>query len=1173
MTKPNLTDQQHQAIVKRRASVVLSSGAGCGKTHVLTERYLSHLRDDRAEIGQIVAITFTDRAARQMRDRIRQAILKELRQAHADEEAERWAGHLQGLETATICTIHSFCGALLRQHAVAAGLDPHFDVLEEVLANSLEGQALNDSLQTLLTSTSQAGEDLRELVLWYGWRPVHEGVRNLLSAWDGSAWAAWLQLDAAEVQRRWLDDVRRRLQREYVPFTLNTNPKIRHCLRLFRTLPCHGPDMKERVRQVLDQTPLLTETTDMEAALREITEAAKVGKDKANAWPSEEDYQAVKAAMEDFRKTLKEDFTIFMAPPENLSDAVVAGQRFLRVAREVAHAYQQRKRRASVVDFQDLLVLARDLLRDHADIRERLQHRYQHVLIDELQDTDPVQMEVVELLCGHGLTAGKLFAVGDHKQSIYRFRGADVHLFQKLKSDMPHEGRMHLTLNFRSQPAILDFVNALFDPFDPAGLPTIQDYEPLAAQVPQVTPGPCVEFLWSPCEPGAPVLDKRTLEADWIARRIAAMLTHQERIVTDKIDGRYVSRPVQLRDIVLLFRAMSNVHLYEAALRKYGLDYYLVGGRAFFAQQEILDLLNLLRAVENPQDGVSLAGAWRSPFCCLSDEAIFLLCRHAAGPWAGLFDDACLARLPEEQRPVAERARRFLARWRGLKDRLPIAQFLGAVLADSGYDAALQFEPLGDRKLANLWKLMDMARTFDHSGLFGLADFIQRLDEMVRSQPREEQAATQPEIAAVIRLMTIHQAKGLEFPVVFVPDLTSKRGGPHLAVTHWEPRMGCLARPPADEDPPSFSDLAWRLWQAEQRMEDWHEDLRTLYVACTRAQDYLVLSAAVEPDETPKNSWSMLLAERFDWQTGECRNPSIPAPRRPQIRICDAWNPPPETFPASATQRVASMSSTHDMLEAVAPLFVEPRGTAILSVSWLEEVLAGNADRGTLALATAWHLDAEDGSDRQRWLAPRDRILGTADTEEARWERLVHAVLERWDFAQMEGWRAALATIWAAHPMEGDKQSLMDELASWLHRFAASALRAELAQATTCQRYVEYVIDGAALGEDNIEWPLVSGIMDCLWQDTAGHWHVLLFDARRHSPNSRKDRWHGRQAGLVLAAQAVQRQLGTLPHTVALHRFAEDELTRSPATRLCSRRTLTRIGTVLRRLSRRETWR
>jgi len=357
------------------------------------------------------------------------------------------------------------------------------------------------------------------------------------------------------------------------------------------------------------------------------------------------------------------------------------------------------------------------------------------------------------------------------------------------------------------------------------------------------------------------------------------------------LDRDGTARRVESKDAVLLFRSMSHVATYEAALRRHGLDYYLVGGRAFFAQQEVYDLLNLLRAVENPQDAASLVGALRSPFCGLSDEAVFLLAAHPDGPWAALHDPARLATLPDDQRPTAERDVRFLTGWRAVKDRLPLARLLNRVFADSGYDAAMRFEFLGDRKLANLWKLVELARSFDRSGLFGLADFVARLADLVARQPREEQAATLPENADVVKLMSIHQAKGLEFPVVVVPDLAAAgRGGVH-PVARWHRGLGCLVRLPAefeatDEESgerPPFPDFADRLGRTADQLADWQEDLRVLYVACTRARDLLILSAGL-PEPLPEpvaglstgvpakaaNHWMLALAERYDLRTGRC---------------------------------------------------------------------------------------------------------------------------------------------------------------------------------------------------------------------------------------------------------------------------------------------------------------
>jgi ATP-dependent helicase/nuclease subunit A len=836
-------------------------------------------------VGQIVAITFTDRAARQMRARIRRAIVTQVRCTFSDEEADIWARHLRALESAPISTIHAFCATLLRQHALEAGLDSRFDILEEVLSLNLKTQSLADCLQQLLTSPGEAGKDLRHLVLLHGWRPVVEGIDHLLSCRDEEGWQHWLAQPAEQIAEGWIRHLREVLLPRHIAHLIRARPALANCLTLLRRHPPQPGPMADNVATILRDLPRLAEASDLSAAVKNLTEAAKVGRQGAKAWPNPAVYDKIKKAFDDFREELRgQKLDQFAPPAAGLEGDIEVSKRFLRVAWMAAQAYRERKRLHGVVDFQDLLVLTRDLLRDHPEVRARLQDRFRFLLIDELQDTDPVQMELVEFLCGAGVTVGKLFAVGDHNQSIYRFRGADVYLFQQLRQRMPHEGRQGLTVNFRSQPAILDFANALLGQH-------LDDYEPLQPHEPQVTRGPCIEFLWSPRPEDAHVAEARAIEADWIARRIAALIG-RESLVVDR-GGSGQLRSVRPGDVVLLFRAMSNVHLYEAALRRHGLNYYLVGGRAFFAQQEIYDILNLLRCLENPQDGVSLAGTLRSPFCCLSDEALFVLARHREGLWAGLHDDASEGQLPAGQVERVRRARRMLPRWRAHKDSLPIASLLGLTFADSGYDAATQFEFLGDRKLANLWKLMDLARTFDLSGLFGLAEFIARLDDLVKNQPREEQASTQPENADVVRLMTIHQAKGLEFPVVFVPDLAAVRTGASGPVVGWDARLGCVVHPPSDEDTPPFSDFGWRLCKAHAVQEEWHEELRTLYVACTRARDYLVLSAALPESFQPTGAWMLTLAERFDLASGQCCAPDVPENRRPLVRVTDGNNPPP----------------------------------------------------------------------------------------------------------------------------------------------------------------------------------------------------------------------------------------------------------------------------------------
>jgi ATP-dependent helicase/nuclease subunit A len=1147
----NLTTQQRRAVTCRDVSVVLSSGAGCGKTHVLTQRYLSHLREDGAEVGQVVAITFTDRAARQMRERIRRAVLDHLRTAATDDEAERWAAHLRGLEAAQISTIHAFCGTLLRQHAVEAGLDPRFDVLEDVLSVNLEAEALTTCLQRLLTAQTTAGEDLRQLVLLYGWNPVVEAVQQLVRAWDARPWQEWLDRPAEQAAGAWQEHAHSVLLPRYVDYLLSVSPKIVRCLDLLRRKPpLAGSQMATNVAVLLEKLPQLAAAPDLAAAVEELTEAAKVGRHGAKAWPNADDYQEIKKALEDFREELRGQHLEAFAAPEDAAVAVEAGKRFVRVAADAVQTYRERKRQHAVVDFQDLLILARDLLREHPDVRARLQERYRFLLIDELQDTDPVQIELVESLCGGGLTTGKLFAVGDSKQSIYRFRGADVHLFRRLRRQVPHEGRLGLTVNFRSQPAVLDFANALL-------ARRLEDYEPLDPHHSQVNPGPCVEFLWAPRAGKESVTESRRHEAEWIARRIAAMVDREALVVERTADGEQV-RPVRRGDVVLLFRAMSNVHLYEAALREHGLDYYLVGGRAFFAQQEIYDLLNLLRALENPQDAVSLAGTLRSPFCCVSDESLFVLTRCRGGLWAGLHDAEICARVPGEQRAAVQRARHHLDAWRALKDRLPIAGLLGRVFADSGYDAGTQFEFLGDRKLANLWKLVDLARTFDRSGLFGLADFIARLGDLVSAQPREEQAATQPENADVVRLMTIHQAKGLEFPVVFVPDVASAGRDSHQPVARWDARLGCVVRPPADEETPPFPEFGWRLWRAAETVEEWHEELRTLYVACTRAQDYLVLSAALERPFRPGNSWMATLAERFDLQTGACLADDVAEEKRPAIRVSDSL----EAFalaPAGAHVRVAvpGAAGKAPAPSGVAPVPVRLRGKRVFTVGEMERCREHTTlDDGPLTPADiAPQHDAEDGSDRHTWPTPREYLTPPSGTATADAERFFRDVVARWDFRQADDWQRLLHEELPARdgiaPGGGEVESI-------LRQFARSDLRRQLADARACYREAEFLTGWP--GED----VGLHGLLDCLWEDAGGSWHLLAYAWSAAGDAT----WGGHKPRLVLAAWALHRLHDAWPASINLYCLETGKSRTATGQGLRSARAVAEARSVLREVVR-----
>ncbi len=387
-----------------------------------------------------------------------------------------------------------------------------------------------------------------------------------------------------------------------------------------------------------------------------------------------------------------------------------------------AHEYEQIKNRRRGLDFDDLLVLTRNLFASSSrPTRPELvaTDAIEFVLVDEFQDTDRIQSEILTLLGGDAFFRARMFVVGDPKQSIYRFRGAEPAIFGRWRSEFPAEGRLSLTENFRSVPGVIDFVNALFAEcfaeVDPEGRSRTDGHR-LNAVRPDETGQPAVTLLWAlpeaPSEPEGKVKasagERRRNEArslaHWIRNRLKAGWT-----VVDRQTGE--RRPAHAGDVAFLFRAMTDVWRYENALAELDFDYHTIGGSAFYAQQEVRDVVSVLSVVEDPLDEVALAGALRSPFFSLSDDGLFWLARKFPGGLTeGVTRAGEISELGEGDRRAATRARDLLKRWRSIKDHVPLASLVSSVLDDSGFEAALVCEFLGIRKLANTRKLVSLAQ-------------------------------------------------------------------------------------------------------------------------------------------------------------------------------------------------------------------------------------------------------------------------------------------------------------------------------------------------------------------------------------------------------------------------------------------------------------------------------
>ncbi|MEX0585954.1 MAG: UvrD-helicase domain-containing protein, partial [Pirellulales bacterium] len=927
-----MTEQQRRAVVTRDVSVALAAGAGCGKTFVLSERFVSYLEPDGksplAELGELVAFTYTQRAARDMRDRIRRRCHQRLAVAPA-EHADYWRRLVWQLDSARVSTIHSFCASLLRAHAAAAGLDPRFELLEPAALRTLTAQLVDDHLRQAL---GERDENLMGLVRRFGLGPLRDRLLLILSSRQRDAMDAFLNTTTEEL----VDDWKKRVAgaAQDLAAQLCRGPEAARVLDIIGE---HGrglnAKMRERCETLVGLLPRLAENRTPIADLKEIRVATGLQGQRAQNWPSPELYNEYKRAVTGLREDIDKIIAAVDLNPEATKLSAELGLSLVRAAADVSRALADEKRVNGRLDFDDLLAMSARLLTsgENAELRRRLAGQIRLLLVDESQDTDPAQVDLIRALCDDDMAGGKLFYVGDYKQSIYRFRGADPRVFRALASELPAAGRLPLTENFRSQPAVLDFVNALFGR-------AFEAYEPLVAHREQTTEPPSVEILVGESE--GRLRDKgaadelRRREAKWLARRLAAMFDSEEPLVVETgADGKPQARPAKPGDVAVLFRALSNIECYEAALREAGIDYYLVGGRAFYSKQEVFDLVNLLRSVVSAADAVSLAGALRSPMFGLADETLYWLSEQPGGLAVGLFAERLPDALDSRERAAARRAARTLGELRALKDRLSITELINRALALTGYDATLLGEFLGERKLANLRKLLDKARAFDRSGLFTLADFVVQLNEFVADQPDEALAATQGETGDVVRLMTIHQAKGLEFPIVVVADIDrqGRHPAPPVALDRdWGPMVTLPERAGIEGTIPY--DTYKRLTSAE---ED-EESVRLFYVATTRAAEYLILSAQRFIGASPQNRWTELL---------ELRNTEISPHARwtttepPPVRAARRGSPQPDLLQRVAAARAAAGEGNYVIPACTRPLAPAASQPPIYSFSRLSDRL------------------------------------------------------------------------------------------------------------------------------------------------------------------------------------------------------------------------------------------
>jgi len=856
--------QRAAAIESVKQNVALRSGAGCGKTFVLARRFLELLQGaagtganaDQADeaLSRFVALTFTNKAALEMSTRVRAMIDERARQAQGPDRA-RLLAWLDQMPEARISTIDGFCAALLRCHAVEAGIDPSFTVCaDDLLASRMVADA---SEQAVLAAVEDQREDLGELLGDMSFDAVVALVQELME--NRLACDLTALCDAKAVYRRWQEIIDTNRPKWLAP--LADNAGIREEVDALAAAGCNDPADKlavyrdeqlDAIGNILANPPAAT--AEMFARL-----SAKPGNiGSAKAWGAKETMMDVRGRMRDLVATVANyaEFCEDLGPDDVRAAAGLAT--LASLALDAGKLYAAQKRSRGLLDFTDLLDHANRLLSGNAELQKTLGDGIEQLLIDECQDTNRFQLETLSMLIGGGTPEqappdGKLFAVGDAKQSIYRFRGAQVEVFSRMCERLGKARQKHLDTSFRTHEAGVAFINELFAPL------MGDAFAPTDAHRKACPPQPSVEFILAAGRgaPGAddehPIdcaADAAQAQAAACAQRIDEILHGGENLVWDSAAETW--RRARPGDIAILFARMTNSLIYERALQQRGIPYYVVAGTGFFQRQEVFDVLTALGAVDNPRDDIALLGTLRGGLFGLSDNALMHVAQACEGPYYPALRE--LFAQPGATRELADRlepaeaealaaAVDLIGRLHRIKDALPIDVLLQRLLDAAGYEATLLSQFQGRRMLSNVRQVAQRAATAaaDH---LALADFLAEMRRQVADDSRYEQAAVAGEREDVVRLMTIHKAKGLEFPVVVIPDLNAGRrghGGKLLIRDDWGPTFNRPASP-NDDDP--AKPLSFRLAGRFEDADDRAEDFRRLYVAATRHEDHLIFIGA-----------------------------------------------------------------------------------------------------------------------------------------------------------------------------------------------------------------------------------------------------------------------------------------------------------------------------------------
>lgn len=839
----NLTPNQQKALNINK-HICVTAGAGSGKTTVLVQRYLEILRSGKATPRQIVAITFTKKAAAEIKARI----IKEL---HDDRNRDIREKCIEEMNTAPISTIHSFCARILREYPFDAKIPASFTIIEGIEQRLLLQKVIKSTFDNIVSKTENPFYTHIEYCLYRTRNKQY--LIDLLSRMVNERSTIELlrqtvheNINNTEIPQVWYDIFNASILTEnqlsefldclHTILQIARGSKVDRIIELkqqIKTLSVQNGDTKILRELLIEIAPLITTKENKIAKMHLIGT-------RVDTSEIEEEINLVVAIAKKIKLApVYDDNTAFETDDEFLYKI---SQSLLQLYELILKNYQEMKFTQGKLDNEDLQLKTVNLLKNVETVSQNIRGQYEYYMIDEYQDTNELQYELVNLLTNN-LNESNLFIVGDPKQSIYGFRGADVRVFDETKQKIvEHNGEViSLQENYRSLRDIVGFVNYFFEKQFGGVFENEFEviYEPLNKARSAAGNG-AVEIILRQDEDEAP-------ESVFIAQKIKSMIDSKEEIWERGEDSIEFSRPIKYGDITILIRARSHLPIIEVALNEFGIPYLTSGGIGFYQRQEIYDIWNYLHFLISPEkNNTSLIGVLRGPAFGISDVEIYEISQVGKDSF---WENTVKYETPTDR---LHHAISTLRNHLQTAQRMRLNRLIQTIVHDTGMIGAIKSGNKGEQKWANYQKLLELAGTYDGDETGNLLnEFVEYLDILITDEPLEGDAPVEDSSSAV-KIMTIHSAKGKEFPVVILPSLD--RLSPQAREPFIDDELGIGFSPlrPEKEYNKTEPDIV-SVMKNRQNLKDRAEEKRVLYVGVTRAKDRLILSGSINNKGKSRN--------------------------------------------------------------------------------------------------------------------------------------------------------------------------------------------------------------------------------------------------------------------------------------------------------------------------------